>query len=226
MRIVTWNIELGMNLDVVTSEIERHPELRAPDIMLAQELSPEQADELAALLGLNVVYESAAIHCDTHEPFGNAILSRFSLDEPENVELPYVAPVNGLARAAIITTVHTDDGPMLVSSIHAETVLLDLYRRRRQYRTLAERLAATDGPCIVGGDFNSASPRSRRAAHREMAAAGMQLLAPMNQPTFKRFGLPFRLDHIFGRKVGLIKGGAVVGALASDHDPVWADVRL
>ena len=45
MRIVTWNIELGLDLDVVASEIERHPELRAPDIMLAQELSPEQAND-------------------------------------------------------------------------------------------------------------------------------------------------------------------------------------
>lgn len=226
MRIVTWNIELGKDLDVAAGEIERQSNLQDADVVLAQELSPDQAEELAELLELKVVYGSAAIHCDTHLPFGNAILSRYPMDEPEHLALPYTAVINGLARSALLTTVRADEGPLVVGTMHAETVLLDLYRRRRQYRVFAERLAQTSGPCLVGGDFNTASSRSQRAVTGEMALAGLKRLAPQNQPTFHRFGRPFRLDHIFGRGVELIDGGAVEGTPVSDHDPVWAEVRL
>lgn len=226
VKVVTWNIELGMNLDVAVGEMQRHADLQDADVVLAQELSPTQADDLAELLGLQVVYGSAAIHCDTHEPFGNAIMSRYPMDEPVHLSLPYKALINGLFRSALVTTVHSDEGPVVVGTIHAETVLLDLHRRRQQVRVLAERLAATKGPCIVGGDFNTASSRSQRAVVREMSVAGMKRLVPTNQPTFRRFGRPFRLDHIFGRDVQLIDGGAVEGTPVSDHDPVWAEVRL
>ena len=41
MRVVSWNIELGRNVDGVAEILLEHPDLQSADIVLSQEMSTD-----------------------------------------------------------------------------------------------------------------------------------------------------------------------------------------
>lgn len=225
MRVVSWNIELGDDIDLAAHELLSHAQLRSADVILVQEMSPASVTILSDLLGQPALYEAAASHSKTLHPFGNAILSRWPMRLTQHLRLPHIAPIDGMPRSALFATVDVSGDEVLVASVHIETVLLDLRRRRRQVATIAAHAALTNGPCIIGGDFNTASRRSLHAFEGHLAEAQLERLSRIDDQTFTRFGRPFVLDHIFGRGVSTIDGG-VVETEASDHDPVWVELRL
>ncbi|MFT7648774.1 MAG: endonuclease/exonuclease/phosphatase family metal-dependent hydrolase [Candidatus Poriferisodalaceae bacterium] len=226
MRVVTWNIELGKDIELAAEELLGQPDLKNADLILVQEMSPASTDQLSSLLGIPALYDAVATHPKTGLPFGNAILSPWPLSDPQNVALPHTALIDGQARSVLFATADIDGDQVVVGSIHLETVLLDVRRRSRQVVAAAQHLDQTTQPCIIGGDFNSASRRSLRAFDDVLRKADVHRLSTEEQPTFHRFGRPFFLDHIFGRGVTRIESGVVEAAAASDHDPVWAIVEL
>ena len=159
MRVVSWNIELGRNVDGVAEILLDHPDLQSADIVLSQEMSTDSANALAERLGMHVLYDWAELHCKTGEPFGNAIMTRSPLRDPEHLRLPHIARVNGQPRSAVFATTTIDDVDLLIGSIHLETVLLSLRRRVQQLEPVSQFLAGSTGPSIIGGDFNTASRR-------------------------------------------------------------------
>jgi endonuclease/exonuclease/phosphatase family metal-dependent hydrolase len=224
MRVVTWNIELGKDIELAAEELLGQPDLKDADVILVQEMSPAGTDQLSTLLGIPALYDAVATHPNTGLPFGNAVLSPWPLSDPQNVALPHTALIDGQARSALFAIANIDGHQVVVGSIHLETVLLDVRRRALQLATAADHLAQTAQPCIIGGDFNSASRRSLRAFDDVLRKAEVHRLSTEEQPTFHRFGRPFFLDHIFGRGVTRIDSGVVEATAASDHDPVWAVV--
>lgn len=222
MRVVTWNIELGNDIDLAARELRTRPELRDADVILVQELSPSDTDQLASLLNMASFYDAADTHPTTKQPFGNAILSPWPLRKPQVVTLPHTAPVDGQSRSALFATAEVDGHDVVVGSVHIETVLLNLRRRVQQVTATADHLRTTVSPCVIAGDFNTASRRSIRAFDDVLRSAGVHRLSTTERPTFRRFGRSFTLDHIFGRDVARVATGVVESAAASDHDPVWA----
>lgn len=226
IKVVSWNIELGLGVERAIEDLTTIPELQDPDILLLQEMSPDSARRIADELGMAFRYSAPAHHPKTKQPFGNAVLSPWPLTETTEIPLPHSAPVQGQARAATSATVIVDGVVVIAYSVHIETVLLELRRRRRQVRTVGEH--ATDspwaGPVVIGGDFNSASKRSLTAFDQTLHGYGFDRLTTAD-PTFGRFGRPFALDHIYGRHLDPIETGVARAATASDHQPVWARVR-
>jgi endonuclease/exonuclease/phosphatase family metal-dependent hydrolase len=226
LRVVTWNIELGKNVDSAAELLTTQPDLRDADLILVQEMSPASIDRLSQLLELPALYSSPANHPKTKEPIGNAVLSPWPMREPEQLLLPYTAVWAGLARSAQFVVATINDVDILVGSVHIEIVLLALKRRALQVASVADHASQNSMPSVVGGDFNSASARSRRVFTDAMMNAGLQRMSPDNEPTFKRFSRPFALDHVFGRGMRGLDTGVVSGAQASDHDPVWVEAML
>ncbi len=225
IRVVSWNIELGMNIERAVEEFQRLPALAAPDVVLLQEMDPTGTEAVANALGLNHRYTAPADHCETGRPFGNAILSPWPLGPATMIPLPGVAKHNGQPRAGTHATVEIDGLVIDAYSIHLETVLLDLRARCRQLRQLAWFLSTNKNRhLIVGGDFNSASARSVRAFDNELTGVGLERATSARAATFHRFGRPFALDHIFCRDFDAISTGAVSAATASDHQPVWVEL--
>ena len=224
MRVVSWNIELGRNVDGVAEILLDHPDLQSADIVLSQEMSTDSANALAERLGMHVLYDWAELHCKTGEPFGNAIMTRSPLRDPEHLRLPHIARVNGQPRSAVFAATTVDDVDVLIGSIHLETVLLSLRRRVQQLEPVSQFLAGSAGPSIIGGDFNTASRRSIAAFERTLAAADMQRLSELGEETFHRFGRPFVLDHFFGRGLRALDGGVVPTGAVSDHEPIWVEL--
>ena len=68
MRVVSWNIELGRNVDGVAEILLDHPDLQSADIVLSQEMSTDSANALAERLGMHVLYDWAELHCKTGDP--------------------------------------------------------------------------------------------------------------------------------------------------------------
>ena len=62
MRVVSWNIELGRNVDGVAEILLDHPDLQSADIVLSQEMSTDSANALAERLGMHVLYDLSLIH--------------------------------------------------------------------------------------------------------------------------------------------------------------------
>jgi len=109
---------------------------------------------------------------------------------------------------------------VLLGSIHLETVLLALRRRREQIQPAADFLARSSGPTLIGGDFNTASSRSLEAFSAVLGAAGLGR-PEQTAHTFRRFGRPFVLDHFFVRECGVESAGVCSVPAVSDHDPIW-----
>ncbi len=226
IKVVSWNIELGKGIDTAAEDLTVIPELRDPDVLLVQEMSPESVRDLADALGMEFRYSAPAHHTKTDRPFGNAVLSRWHLTETTEIRLPHTAPVQGQIRAATSATVTIDGLEVVAYSVHIETVLLELRRRRRQVQTVGQHATSSrsTAPAVIGGDFNSASKRSVTAFDETLRGYGFGRLTTAD-PTFGRFGRPFALDHIYGRGLDLIDTGVAGSASASDHQPVWAMVR-
>jgi endonuclease/exonuclease/phosphatase family metal-dependent hydrolase len=89
-----------------------------------------------------------------------------------------------------------------------------------QRRLVIEALRETDGPTLLGGDFNMLS---HHALSRQFAAAGYQTVQT-KQPTWRRD--PYVLDHIFySRHLRLVRH-VVRLTHASDHHALVAEFEL
>ena len=227
IRVVSWNIELGRNITQATQEIATISELKSPDILLLQEMSEPASQQLAGELGFDYRYFGRAPHPETGLLFGSTILSPWPMGEASSHLLPHTPRVQKQPRSMTSAVVTVDGVPITVFSAHLETVLLRLARRVEQVEVLAttvEELGASR--VIAGGDFNTASDRSVRLFDQTLGKAGLTRATKADEPTFYRFGRPFRLDHLYAKGLTVTASGVAAKATASDHFPIWATFDL
>lgn len=226
LRIVSWNIELGRNIEQAAAEIQATETLRAPDVLLVQEMDPIGVERLGELLGMDVRYAAPAKHPKTGAPFGNAVLSPWPMSEVIETPLPHTAVVMGQRRATTSAVVTVDGFDVVAHSVHLETVLLDVRRRVAQVQSLAEVAASGSHPVIVGGDFNAASARSLRSFDGPLESVGFERITDDSMKSFRRFGQDFALDHLYVRDLRVRSVGVEPSSSASDHQPVWAHLQI
>jgi endonuclease/exonuclease/phosphatase family metal-dependent hydrolase len=225
-RVVSWNIELGRNLDQAADELRTIEPLADADIVLLQEMDDEGTAFLAGELAMDHHYDSPAPHPLTGKPFGNAILSRWPLLEAAEVRFPHRARVQGQLRGATKAVVDLQGTHVTGYSVHIETVLMGTRRRSAQVRTLGSDAGRTPAPhMVIGGDFNAATARSRRAFDAALGEAGLLRATNDERGTFERFGRSFALDHIYTRGLRVLASGVAAEPGASDHQPVWAELE-
>lgn len=226
MRVVSWNIELGRNVEQAAAEIEASEYLQSPDVLLVQEMDPQGVERLVELLAMDARYAAPASHPKTGEPFGNAVLSPWPMSEVMETPMPHTALVMGQRRAATSAVVTIDGVEVVAHSVHLETVLLDVRRRVAQVRSLAEAASPVMRPSIVGGDFNAASARSLRNFDKPLESVGFERITDNSMKSFRRFGLDFALDHLYVRDLEVRTVGVEPIASVSDHQPIWADLEI
>lgn len=227
MKVVSWNIEHGIKVDQAITELTSITELADADIILLQEMSPESVAAIADGLGLDYRFGAVADSCETGRPFGNAVLSPWPMGETDTIPLPLTARKMPQPRCAVHTTVEVNEMTVNAISIHLETVLLSRRGRARQAVSAARaKNVNRPEPTVLGGDLNSASVAAIRAMDRSLANASLTRLTDGTTETFRRFGLPFTLDHVYGRGVQATASGVVAAATASDHQPIWVELDL
>jgi len=228
VKVVSYNIKLGKEIDRAISELTGVPELCGADIILLQEMDSEGTEEIARELGYNYVYFPAAIHTKHDREFGNAILTRWPITDSWKLLLPHRDPVRKNRRIAAVATIAVGECEILTYSVHTEMVWLALDRRIAQVDSVIRSVSEIHPHVIIGGDFNTESDHYVGVAEDLFAGAGFVRASRGVGPTAKAgpAGLfDLRFDHIFTRGFSVIDRGKVEDIEASDHLPIWVDLK-
>lgn len=219
LRVVTFNIEKGLRLDLAIAALTTHPDLARADVLALQEMDASGTARVAQALAMNSVYYPASREPTDGTDWGNAILSPWPIEEPRKLLLPHRSRMTRRARIATAARVRLPGGPVQVYSIHLGSPLgMSEGRRRDQAAVVLADARSSDGPVIVLGDFNS------HGIGRLFQKDGYCWPTERVGPTTRRFSF----DHVFLRHLctgdGVPAGVAREVKDASDHRPVWAVV--
>ena len=222
VRVVTWNIQFGVEVEAAAQALAGLDELRTADIVLLQEMDDIGTESIARSVGLNHVFASSGVHDRTGRHFGNAVLSKWPLRDPEVVLLSHRSAVQGQDRIAVRATVSLDGIDVDACSVHTEVPSLSPPKRRRQFEEIAEATERwAPDRLIVGGDFNTLTGRGAALVRQRMQRIGADHVSAGAGATLRRGGREFSLDHVFARGLTPLDSGVVRGLEASDHRPLW-----
>jgi endonuclease/exonuclease/phosphatase family metal-dependent hydrolase len=228
LRVLSYNIHHGRGTDGVV-DLERIAGVIrgcAADVVLLQEVDDrtertggiDQTAELARLTGLHGEFGRQIDFQGGR--YGQAILSRTSLEEPRVHVLPG-DPDRETRIAFSVRTVVAGRSLVIVGThLHHR----DPAARLEQARTIVA-LDLGGGPAILGGDLNAAPGSEPLAALLE----SWRSTTDEPQPTFPA-GEPTRqIDFILYRAAGVLEPGearVLDEPAASDHRPILAEFRV
>jgi endonuclease/exonuclease/phosphatase family metal-dependent hydrolase len=194
IRATAWNIERGTQLDEIIRVLREHPLLSGSDVLLLTELDYGMARsgnrhvtrELATALCMSYAFapcyinlskgsglESGAEGENAEALHGNAVLSRWPILRAFSIALPNGKDKMkgrekrlGSQRAVVCDVEHPSAGAFRAVSLHLDAHSSQRHRRRQMQVVLGflERLEPSL-PIIVGGDWNTSTYDSSRAAY-------------------------------------------------------------
>lgn len=238
LRVVSYNIHKCIGgLDRVydparTIACLAHYE---PDVVLLQEVDAgarrSNGDHQASLLadGLGLAHHAwfPNVRVRGGGTYGNAVLSRFRLDEFRNIDLT-VAPKKRRSALHVACRIHAPGGDR---TLHVFNLHLGLaqYERRIQIENFVEShplhgLAHTT-PVVIGGDLNDVwgTLAGWLAPHGFVGV-------DRRPRTFPAWAPMRALDGVYVRGAVLMhavqRGETVLAKRASDHRPLIADLEL
>lgn len=245
LRVVTYNVKVGIEVEEDAAFFLTDPELSHADVISLQETMQESgatqsdAAELAHRLGMGHVF--VPTWEDDGEQHGISMLSRFPLLDievmrlPDKTELDTIGPT---AQAALRATIETAAGPIQIVNVHLD-VALNMPERILQFRP-----AVIDPtvPVAVMGDLNTndytwigeiiplltldAAANTSQADALDDYVRRIGYDTPTAHFGSTWFGFPEsqRLDHIYTHELSTGAGAVVRGLKTSDHRPMWLDV--
>jgi len=230
LRVVSFNIAYGIEIDRALEVLGGAEALRDPDILSLQEMDAPGVERIAKALRLNAVYFPSGVHPKHGRDFGCALLSPWPLVEPRKLTLPHGARGSGLRRSVTIATVLRGVERIRAYAVHLPSPMaVSGGSRAEELRVLARDAAASPDPVVIAGDFNSHDKVA------ELERAGLVWLTRGLGATTRVdvLGVPLaRLgyDHVLVRGLRLASGDSVLGIVrdnhgASDHLPIWAVVE-
>jgi endonuclease/exonuclease/phosphatase family metal-dependent hydrolase len=226
LKVVSWNINFSERIDEAIETLAGVEELQDADILLLQEMDAEGVELIAQTLGYDYVYFPASIHRTHGKDFGNAILSKWPISRSSKTILPNTFPFINQTRIVVKAEIVIDGLELDVYNIHLETVWMAARRGNTQVDFLAEQIKQGERFTILGGDFNSWSNGSIAYLETVFAQAGLQRISAGAGHTFEYQGLKLTLDHIWTGDVLDYESGVWRQTEASDHFPVWADLKM
>jgi endonuclease/exonuclease/phosphatase family metal-dependent hydrolase len=218
VRVVTYNVEYALRVPQAVAALRASPDLRAPDLLLLQEMDAAGVETIARELSLGYVYFPASITPKTGRDFGNAVLSAWPIESAAKLPLPHPSRIIRQARAAVSARVCVGGRAVRVYSVHCGSPFgISDGQRRAQVKALLDDARRHPEPAIVGGDFNSVG------VGRVLVADGFAWPTERVGGTRGRYAF----DHVFARGFTAVGAGVVREATeASDHRPVWATLTL
>ena len=226
LRVVTWNLHHAEKLEQAIQTLEDGVELRDADILLLQEVDLAGVETIAQRLQYNYVYYPAFFSRRFQKEFGNAILARWPLSNPDKIVLPNALPGWLESRNSARATILLAGRGINIYSVHLDYTWMLLRRGESQVEFLSRAASGKDNFIILGGDFNTWTPASLAFLGDWMGNIGLHSLTRGTGYTFERFGREFTLDHIFSKGVLDYQAGVYRQTNASDHYPVWAEMLI
>jgi endonuclease/exonuclease/phosphatase family metal-dependent hydrolase len=250
IRLCTWNIQLGLQLDTILDAFKRHRDLAELDLLALQEASIHhgRADARALADALGPTYDCYQVtaHFLNGREQANALVwnaERLQVHSKDQVRLPYAREVKLSRREhALLRALPTQprlslviEGALGAHSLRIYVAHLDVVgftHKREQFSRILND-ARTRPPVeltIVAGDLNTFRIRSRPTWRQLSAAAqaeGFQDLTDEVQWTHAVPQLRIRqkLDAIFIRHASPLQSRAwSLDIAGSDHIPVFAEI--
>ena len=226
IKAISWNVKFGQEIDAVVAELTEVEELQGADLILLQEMDEQGVDTIAQALQYNYVYFPASIHTRHDKNFGNAILSPWPISNPMKLALPFENPRNRQIRIAVRAMVMVGDKEVLAYSVHTETPWLSHRKRLAQIESLVKKIDDETDYVVVGGDFNTFTPKNIVDLEQRFELAGLERVSTGAGATFESGGIEFTLDHIFAKGLSATDNGVWAETQASDHFPLWVDMTF
>ncbi len=245
IRIATYNVHLGRDVEALAAAFTDVPELAAADLLFVQEIEDHPAEggsrasRLAEALGMAFAYAPARTVGDdaTH---GLAILSRYPLERIEVMALPdFEFPIRDRRRIALAADVVFPSGQRLRAiDVHLDTRLNITQRVQQLYP--ATELGSE--PIALGGDFNTnpyvwvdgtvplapintvSDLDQARLLDDFMIELGYAAPTADSGPTHRAGPIELRLDSIYVRDLQPRAFGVARGVDLSDHKPLWLEL--
>jgi len=173
---------------------------------------------------MNYVYFPAAIEPTYDKNFGNAILSRWPIIDPQKLILPHKSFSNHMNRIATRATIRIPGADILVYSIHTESVFTLPRYRKDQYKAVLDDIDPEARLVIVGGDFNSYTEVAVEELEEDYKQAGFMRISEDSGSTVVKYGIEMSTDHIFAKGFVVEEAKKMAGATASDHLPIWVSL--
>ena len=225
VRVVSWNIRGGRGLDgrVDLDRIVRVLKRAEPDVVALQEVDSRRGTSahehpfllLRRSLGDHCVEAKSIISSDGE--YGQILISRWPLTE---IKIHDISVAKREPRRAIETEVHSQHGRFHMIATHLG---LTFKERRNQTSALVEMAQRSELTTVMLGDFNDWIWRGtvQNAIHRALPGRTWHRTFPSWFPLI-------RLDRIYCRpREALVHSWTdPAGREASDHLPVFADIRV
>ena len=219
LRVVSFNIEFAREIDAAILLLRGDPALRAPDILLLQEMDSAGAARVAKAFGMSYVYYPAIYHKRARRDVGNAVLSRWRIVEDAKLILPHPSRYAGTHRVATAATLAVGVHRLRVYSTHLGTPA-DVSGNEREEQLRAIVADATQYQrVIIGGDMNSDDVG-------QVALAADYCWPTRHGPRTATLG---RIDHIFVRGLSGSSRRSGTGPSpdgVSDHRAIWSRVII
>lgn len=229
IKVVTFNIKLSEKIEEAIEDLSQTPELKDADILLLQEMAEDGVAAIAQRLGYNFVYYPASLHYKHEKNYGNAILSKWPIEDYRKIILPYEHPMNRQIRIAALATIVVEEFEILTYSVHTEMFWLGSKKKLDQVDSILRSVADHFEYVIIGGDFNTNTENGIRDTEKLFTQADFSRASKGVGATSKGdpLGLvDFELDHIFVKGFTTVNSGKLEETQSSDHYPVWVTLRL
>jgi len=227
IKVVTYNIKLSRKTPKALELLTGHHDLKGADIICLQEMDAPGVRLFAQELKYNFVYYPAILHPRSNKDFGNAILSKWPILKDQKIILPKLG-AGRLQRIAVSAVISVNHTKVNVLSTHME-----MYVPRRQRRIPVDKMLEAIEPSIkhsiVAGDFNTFTQSNCQAILKPFQEADFHHATDTIGWTYKYwylFNKKAALDHIFTRGMTVVRTGKVVNRSASDHIPVWGELKI
>lgn len=220
VTVVSWNVHYGVGPDVSVDleALARAIAAEDPDVVTLQEVprgwllggGADVATWLSHRLGMGVVFAPAA-----DRQFGNALLSRYVLDDVAVTPLPYGEGPQ--RRSAISATLTLADGtPVRVSSVHLQHRDANTATRLEQLATLTTEVAPT-GPALLAGDLNARPGWPEIDVLTDVGwVSALDTAGDPAALTFPAWDPQVRIDWVFGHALEITRAD-VLSDEVSDH---------
>jgi endonuclease/exonuclease/phosphatase family metal-dependent hydrolase len=227
IKVVSYNIDLSKKADAVSKFLRENPNLANADIICLQEMNLESLKLLSNALKYNYVYYPSGIHPGNDKDFGQAILSKWPIQDDQKILLPFSFKDRyiKIQKCAVGVTALINGKKIFVFSAHLG-VMISPAHRKKQIQAVIAAIPAQAEKCIIAGDFNTYARIHTQAVTEALESAGFSLSTKNTGWTYKYWYLlnhKTALDYIFYRGLKLIRAGKISDRSHSDHLPVWAD---
>ncbi len=229
LRVLSYNIHhcVGMDGKLDLERIARVIKSASPDIVALQEVDNkvsrskkvDQAKEIAHILKMN--YKFAPAIKFGGGQYGNAILTKFSIEDSKTVALP-----GNEKRCALWVSLKDTDNPNTTEFAFIATHLALDQKSQLESVPLIERMVTSRAlPTILAGDFNS-TPESLTAQAfnnnwQNATDSARFLTCPSENPTQQIDYIRYQLPDNFT----VMETKVLNNSVASDHRAILAIFR-